>query len=1182
MKQIILSLLLATFTGMGLQTHPEDPQLTYEQSVFLFETKDPLSFSQMERLKKINGVKSLKLFSSRLNSPFFKKFYRVTTSVHNESIISIVEKLVDVVYIERPQPVTAFTVIPGESGLTNDPYSRHQWGLSQTGQIIIEDKNQYEQFQMKPRSTDRDGQSVKDDIGAEVIDQRNLDEQFQRDVIVAVLDSGVDYLHEDLSDNILRNRKKVEGSDEWEFNECDERGRPRGGIRPPTDDLELPEGNGFPGDCVGWNFVDENKSHKPEDTTGHGTHVAGIIAAVKNNNLGVAGFSNRIKILPVKVLKVQNSGRNPRRRRGTQQETPGSYIDRVAAGIDYALLRGADVINMSYGWTPKSNNNARSFEEIMRIVAESDTVFVAGAGNNNHNVPIFPCSYPGVICAGSIDIDGEVSKFSNYGSHVDFLAPGQEVISLFANGVPETKYPSSFDVAGLGRKSGTSQSAPFISGIAAVLKGLNPDIKPSEVYARLAVSSYEPKDRDKNTIGGIVKLDQAIDATPQVYVQPVLKGNNLVETKTVEQAAEFKILVPFKNFWLPTTEPTLVKISTDTPGIAIAEPEISLPAMESGSAVEVEIIGQAESMNSESHLQLEFTIGENKFTREYVLFNGDQNVAGSVEWDIEDSENFYQVIQNNLRTGRSPINTAYSPKGRFAQPLYYLYETPADKMIYHFFQPSTSGGPALEKLRTVEIPFASAEFFIQRRDLNGNGQLDLLIGTIRRETDENGNANVALQFSYYDHQLNDLYPNNHMEVMDKSLGLPNAQNISILRLQHSIIDNFASIVFVDQGPLPQVDPGAIPDSVGGEIPEVDHDPDPFNLSIAGIRNRLYYYEPIESDGRVKLQKRSFIDYQFDDKVRELARPYFPAGTTINFDDDIELVTAIHQTQDQISNNQLSLVISMNESTPRNCQEGVPLSCGPYDTYFSLIVDGTSLQTRQFGSEELKLSEYGRYLTDRFNRAIDIDGNRVLDLNGQTPVTRILSDRVETESSSAFYQLSEDRMTLSNVFVDASQPERPHQSTEVRLDEQEERIEQYFASFEKGNDFFSLARSKNDIYVVTANSESNEIVQSKVKVVASDFLPGHLSVETFVSLIVDVRGSLSAGLYKNSTAIYQNLFQSIVLESDGVHFPIGLNRVFDPSCTELNPVQIDAGASYFSLFCRRGETYKIELFPMRVD
>ena len=253
------------------------------------------------------------------------------------------------------------------------------------------------------------------------------------DVVVAVIDTGVDYSHPDLQNNIWINSGEIPGN----------------GI----DD----DGNGYVDDVYGWNFVGGNND--PMDDNGHGTHVAGIVA-MENNAVGGVGVAYNSKVM---VLKAGNSS---------------GYFNNsdIAEAIQYAYMNGASVINMSFGGSMIS----MAVEEALQM-AYNSCVLVAAAGNDGlcnqigcpYHEPFtgvsYPAALPYVIGVMSCDALGlKVSSFSNYDHYpynsveYETFACGEMVFSTWTNG----KYAL---------LSGTSMAAPTVAGIAAVLRAAYPD-----------------------------------------------------------------------------------------------------------------------------------------------------------------------------------------------------------------------------------------------------------------------------------------------------------------------------------------------------------------------------------------------------------------------------------------------------------------------------------------------------------------------------------------------------------------------------------------------------------------------------------------------------------------------------------------------------------------------------------
>lgn len=226
------------------------------------------------------------------------------------------------------------------------------------------------------------------------------------------------------------------------------------------------------------------------DKQGHGTHVGGTVAAVTDNQIGVAGVAPDVTLMSAKVLSDSGSG---------------SYAS-VAAGIVAAADAGAQVISMSLG----GPSNSAVITEAIKHAMSKGALSVAAMGNDGNERPSFPAAIDGVFSVGATDINNKIARFSQYGSHIDISAPGVNIMATFprnASGMPGTNY---------GAISGTSMATPIVSGVAALVMSQNPGITAEQVKTILKASAVDQGDAgfDKYFGAGIVNAEAALNASP--------------------------------------------------------------------------------------------------------------------------------------------------------------------------------------------------------------------------------------------------------------------------------------------------------------------------------------------------------------------------------------------------------------------------------------------------------------------------------------------------------------------------------------------------------------------------------------------------------------------------------------------------------------------------------------------
>ncbi|MBI2012284.1 S8 family serine peptidase [Candidatus Daviesbacteria bacterium] len=346
----------------------------------------------------------------------------------------------------------------------NDPDFSKLWGLKNSGQT---------------------GGTTNADIGATVAWDINKDSN----VVVGVIDTGVDYNHPDLAGNIWTNPGEIAGNN--------------------IDD----DNNGFVDDIRGFDFV--NNDPDPMDDHGHGTHVAGTIGASGNNNVGITGVNWSIKIASLKFLSGSGFG---------------STTDAIEA-IEYANLMGIKITNNSWG----GGGYSQALFDAISSANGGNNLFIAAAGNNGANndaSPHYPSSYdsPNVVSVAATDHNDQLASFSNYGaSSVDLAAPGVSIYSTVPTGSCSLCSSSGYRYL-----NGTSMATPHVAGVAALLWSTNSGSSNQDIKNKLLASTTKlPSLQNKVLSAGRLSAsnlfeDDSIAPSPITNLNVLNKSHNFI------------------------------------------------------------------------------------------------------------------------------------------------------------------------------------------------------------------------------------------------------------------------------------------------------------------------------------------------------------------------------------------------------------------------------------------------------------------------------------------------------------------------------------------------------------------------------------------------------------------------------------------------------------------------------
>ena len=385
------------------------------------------------------------------------------------------------------EPSPGFTVVEALDALNNDPLVAYaEPDILLTLDVIPDDNGYSNQYGLN--NTGQTGGVINADISMESA----WDLQTGNNVIVAIIDSGVDYNHVDLSANMWTNIAEIPG------NRIDD------------------DRNGYIDDVRGWNFNANNNN--PMDDNDHGTHIAGIIGAKSNNGIGIAGINWNIKIMPLKFMNSRGQGR----------------ASAAISALEYAVNNGARISNNSWG----GGSYSQALFDAIQAAHSANHLFVAAAGNSGQNIdrrPQYPSSYnsPNIISVGASDHTDRIAIFSNYGRQtVDLLAPGVSIYSTVRNNTYR-------------EMSGTSMAAPFVAGVAALLVAEQDTLSITNLKMTL-LDNVDLTDAANDTVSGgrlnafsslssIIVAPQPIDTTP-VEVTPVIDAP-VVDNPPVESPA---------------------------------------------------------------------------------------------------------------------------------------------------------------------------------------------------------------------------------------------------------------------------------------------------------------------------------------------------------------------------------------------------------------------------------------------------------------------------------------------------------------------------------------------------------------------------------------------------------------------------------------------------------------------
>ena len=300
----------------------------------------------------------------------------------------------------------------------------------------------------------------------------------------------------------------------------------------------------------GYNFV--NGDPNPQDDNGHGTHVAGIAAASSNNGIGIAGVSWGARIMPVKVLNSSGGG---------------TYAN-TALGVIWAVEHGAQVINLSLGGTGPSSVLA----DAINYAHSQGAVVIAAAGNTRSNFVLYPARYPNVIAVARTNSTNNWDG-SNYGPEIDLAAPGTSIYST--------------TIGGYDYNSGSSMSTGFVSGLAAILKGIPGNTSPDAIESQMETTALDIEFAgwDEYTGAGLIQMDTAIQLAWPPTLTPEDHGPSSEQGRIIQGQ-----IVPTN-----TAIPTWTGTPTITTETSTATPIVEATYTTGPTATRYSLLFQAES-----------------------------------------------------------------------------------------------------------------------------------------------------------------------------------------------------------------------------------------------------------------------------------------------------------------------------------------------------------------------------------------------------------------------------------------------------------------------------------------------------------------------------------------------------------------------------------------------------------
>ncbi|MEW6195042.1 MAG: S8 family serine peptidase [Bacteroidota bacterium] len=405
-----------------------------------------------------------------------------------------------------------------------------------------------------------------------------------KDVVIGIIDTGVDIDHPDLSANIYINTNEIPGN----------------GIDEDDSGEYVDDVNGW--DFGGLNGIPDNdpREDRAYNNGYHGTHVAGIASAVTDNNYGVASIGFNCKILPVKVS--QDSYRD---------ENDKPYITYGFEGIKYAVDKGVKIISCSWGGYEYSK-----FEkEIIDYAVSNGVLIVAAAGNNNTREPFYPASYDGVFSVGWTNNDDTKSIAGNYGEFIDAMAPGTAIYSTWPS---ISGYLPPFNYAG-----GSSMSAPLTAGLAGLVLSKFPNLTAEQIAERIRVTCDKIDQKNlfiyNNLLGsGRINAFRAV-ADSNVYSLRATEINFVNHVGTAADTDTTAIEITFKNYLLPIANAT-VTISSNETFVKFIKNKF-----------ETVVLGEMEAVQT-SDRDFLFTLSEDAPTDTTIYFLLEYEIAGDFDF----------------------------------------------------------------------------------------------------------------------------------------------------------------------------------------------------------------------------------------------------------------------------------------------------------------------------------------------------------------------------------------------------------------------------------------------------------------------------------------------------------------------------------------------------------------------